>query len=186
MAGTSESARRRWANATEEQRRMMGRRTADDPEEFWRRVNKNGPRHPKLKTRCWLWTGGTRGGYGRFRIKGKFFSAHVRSLEMANGPLSHGKKALHHCDNPTCVRPEHLFEGTQHENILDSAKKGRHKNPVHRGESNPNAKVSEKDVTLLRSNPPSSAEKPIVARRLGITVHSLNRILRGERWKEGT
>jgi len=162
----------------------MGRHTADEAEEFWRRVNKNGPVHPKLKTRCWLWTGATRAGYGRFTILGKYHAAHVRSLEMAKGPLLEGEKVLHRCDNQTCVRPGHLFKGTQHENILDAVKKGRHKNPVMRGEKHPLAVITRADVDALRASPPTREQRAERARSLGITKSSMMRILRGERWKD--
>lgn len=137
MSGTSLGAKKRWANATEAQKKLMGRRTADDPKEFARRVNRNGPVMPGMKTRCWIWTGVKRGGYGRYSIKGKLFNAHVRALEMATGPLLPGEKVLHRCDNPPCVRPGHLFRGTQADNVADSVSKGRHRNPVMFGPDNP-------------------------------------------------
>jgi hypothetical protein len=183
MGTTSAAAKKRWVDATEEQRRAMGRRTADDPLEFFRRVDKNGPTRPHMKTRCWVWTGSKRGGYGRFTVRGKNYNAHVRALEMKLGrPLMSGKKACHHCDVRLCVRQDHLFEGTQRENILDSVRKGGHKNPIHRGEFNPGSKLTAEQVAKLRAHPPERHEKVDVAKSLGITRHSLNRILRGERW----
>lgn len=183
MSGTSAGARRRWANATEEQKRAMGRRTADDPTEFYRRVNKLGPKMPHMKTRCWLWTGSTRGGYGRFRIKGKFFNAHVHAFEMAHGPLGRSKRVCHHCDNRACVRHDHLFRGTQHDNILDAVSKGRHKNPVLSGEHNPASRLTRKQVEELRRNPPARGEAERRAKALGISRGHLSRLLRGERWR---
>lgn len=71
---------------------------------------------------CWLWLGAKdRKGYGFF--KGK--RAHRASYEMFNGPIAESLLVCHTCDNPPCVNPEHLWLGTNHENILDSTKKGR-------------------------------------------------------------
>lgn len=138
MSGTSTGAKKRWSQATEEKRRKMGRRTADDPQEFFRRVNRNGPVMPGMRTPCHVWVGASRGGYGRFRIKGKFYNAHVHSFEMKHGPLKTGEKVLHRCDNPPCVRDDHLFKGSQKDNVHDSVQKGRHKNPVMHGPDHPN------------------------------------------------
>ena len=88
---------------------------------FWSKVDKSGE--------CWLWTGrlGTKG-YGTIRPGGTTNSrpAHVVSLEMALGrPLAPGMQANHHCDVRACVRPEHLYEGTQKDNIHDMHRRGR-------------------------------------------------------------
>jgi hypothetical protein len=121
-------------------------------------------------------------------VNGKTLSAHVYAYEVihGHGPLQRKKgkkkKVCHHCDNRRCVRDEHLFSGTQHENILDSVRKGRHKNPVLPGSSNPMAKLTEKVVFSLRSNPPRREEKAAKATELGITHRTLNRILQGARW----
>lgn len=179
--GTSIGAKKRWANATEEQRRTMGRRTADDPVEFFRRVNKNGPVMPHMSTPCWLWTGVTRGGYGRFRIKGKFFNAHVRAFEMEHGPLSPDEKVLHHCDNPTCVRHDHLFKGSQHDNVRDAMDKGRRRYRGLPGEDNAAAKLSDRAVAALRANPPARHEKANRAKELSVTHRTLNKILQRTR-----
>ena len=153
---------------------------------FWERVNKNGKiMRPELGP-CHEWTGATRGGYGRIQVDGKTLSAHVYAFEVVHGhgPLPPGKKVLHRCDNEPCVRDEHLFSGTQHENVLDSVMKGRHKNPVMHGSSNPNAVITEEAVRALRANPPKREEKMKVAASLGISRRSLNRLLQGARWKK--
>lgn len=71
---------------------------------------------------CWIWMGslGTNG-YGQFGGK----RAHRIAYETANGPLPAGLYVCHRCDNPRCVRPEHLFLGTQRDNIHDAMRKGR-------------------------------------------------------------
>lgn len=71
---------------------------------------------------CWVWTRRCLpNGYGRFREG----YAHRTSYELVYGPLTDGVKVLHHCDNPPCIRPSHLFSGTQKDNMQDCLKKGR-------------------------------------------------------------
>ncbi len=82
----------------------------------------------KTKTGCWEWTG-TRSpyGYGSFAEKGKTFRAHRFSYELFKGPITK-PEICHKCDNPPCVNPEHLFQGTRSENQRDSVAKKRHVN----------------------------------------------------------
>lgn len=79
---------------------------------------------------CWEWTASRRGaGYGRFQMGGKGHAAHRISWEMANGPIPSGMFVCHRCDNPSCVRPDHLFLGTPSDNTRDAYAKGRQTNP---------------------------------------------------------
>lgn len=74
---------------------------------------------------CWLWTGNlATTGYGRI----KKLYAHRISYEMFNGKIPDGMFVCHKCDNPPCVNPDHLFLGTQLDNIRDMHKKGRNNN----------------------------------------------------------
>jgi hypothetical protein len=113
---------------------------------FWSKVNQNGPVHPILKTKCWLWVANENGkGYGGFKLNGKMTSAH-----RASWLIHHGREAtacvLHKCDNRRCVNPDHLFEGTAQDNANDMVQKGR--STV--GEVNPASKLNKKDVTEIR------------------------------------
>jgi hypothetical protein len=92
---------------------------------FWQKVEKGDG--------CWEWQGAPskHGGYGTFTVGGSRFNtfqrerAHRVSYQIHFGPISSGLKILHRCDNPLCVRPDHLFPGTQGDNIRDMWAKGR-------------------------------------------------------------
>lgn len=86
---------------------------------FWMRVDKSGE--------CWTWTA-ARGdhGYGSFTDDdGRSVSAHRFSHQLHYGPIPKGLVVCHKCDNPPCVRPDHLFLGTQADNVRDMQAKGR-------------------------------------------------------------
>lgn len=99
-------------------------------ERFWSKVDRNGPipaHRPELGP-CWLWTGAGAGGgrYGVFTgAKDECLSAHRVSWELAHGPVPPGLEVLHACDRKPCVRPDHLFLGTQLDNVRDCKAKGR-------------------------------------------------------------
>ena len=74
---------------------------------------------------CWEWTDTLNSnGYGQLKIDGKIWSAHRYSYEINVGPIG-DLCVLHRCDNPSCVNPEHLWLGTQIDNIVDMDIKGR-------------------------------------------------------------
>lgn len=125
---------------------------------FWRSVQKcegDG---------CWLWTGYTiNGGYGIISVCGKGIGAHRFSYELNVGPLEKGKMICHKCDNPLCVRPDHLFQGTARDNVIDMHIKGRakkhfgddnwmrkHKDLVPRGEDHQRAVLTNEEAKLAR------------------------------------
>lgn len=75
---------------------------------------------------CWLWTGGKmKNGYANFFIGKKSHRVHRLSYQHFFGEIPNGLGVLHKCDVRNCIRPDHLFTGTQKENILDCKKKGR-------------------------------------------------------------
>lgn len=83
---------------------------------------------PEPMSGCWLWVGGTNGkGYGQLWIDGEpSIMAHRLSWELHNGPIPKGMLVCHKCDTPPCVNPDHLFIGTDKDNIQDCIKKGRY------------------------------------------------------------
>lgn len=91
-------------------------------ERFWSKVNKDGPTQPHMDTPCWVWTSSANYGYGIFsaaRIQG----AHRVSWWLAHGENPGSLYVCHKCDNPPCVRPDHLFLGTAADNNRDRMQK---------------------------------------------------------------
>jgi hypothetical protein len=95
-------------------------------EDFWSQVNVG------KEAECWEWIGedwykGLKGMYGVARsvVSGKKTTAHRVAWELTNGPIPKGLFALHKCDNKPCCNPNHLFIGTQSDNIQDASNKGR-------------------------------------------------------------
>lgn len=109
---------------------------------FWRRVE---PRPDG----CWIWTGGKDAdGYGAFYYNGRNQRAHRVSFQWHHGRPVESEILRHSCDFPACVRPDHLLEGSQQQNIDDAYARGR-KNDA--GSANGFAKLTEAQVVEIRS-----------------------------------
>lgn len=119
---------------------------------FWEKVSKNGPIHPVLKTRCWVWTASTNGfGYGLIQrgARGEGNErAHRASWQLHCGAIPDGLCVLHRCDNPPCVNPQHLFLGTKLVNNHDMMAKGRYRpdSSLPRGEAHHYSKLTADSV----------------------------------------
>lgn len=108
-------------------------------ERFWANVDKSGPIIRPELGQCWVWTAGTiASGYGcvfvgRHRRR-KQETAHRVAWELGHGVAPAELWVLHKCDNPPCVRPDHLFLGTPSDNSKDCASKGRLNSQVRKRE----------------------------------------------------
>jgi hypothetical protein len=91
--------------------------------------------HVRFSPGCWTWTGAKLwSGYGAVKVNGRTYRAHRVSWELTRpSPIPRGIYVCHVCDNPPCVRPDHLFLGNQRDNIRDASAKGRMEHgPEHR------------------------------------------------------
>lgn len=145
---------------------------------------------------CWEWIGYKRNGYGRFNLNGKQYSAHYFLLEAEQKQdlLKPGMQACHHCDNRACVRPSHIFIGTQSDNIKDCFLKGRQsfkkglaacgKSQIRtRGENNSNAKLGTHQALLIKSVPKKRGVSRILSAHFGVSPKAINDIIAGRGWK---
>lgn len=166
----------------------------DPAERFWSKVKKSDG--------CWTWTAGTNGRYGQFYLsrKRKHVFAHRMAFMLANGAyaIAPGLAVCHHCDNPLCVRPDHLFLGTTADNIHDAVRKGR--NHIRR----PGAKLlaerarlaalpraggrartsplTPDDVAAIRSALADGKSVALVAADYGVHSSCIYRIRSRQRW----
>lgn len=100
-------------------------------------------------TECWEWLGShNANGYGVYGKPKRM--AHRLSWEFYNGPIPSAMSVCHKCDNPPCVNPEHLFLGTQADNLRDMDSKGRRVSPDNKGVNNPRAKLTQEQVQEIR------------------------------------
>lgn len=113
-------------------------------------------------------------GYGQFFLNGRPEGAHRVAWMLARGTIPGGQEICHRCDNPRCVRPDHLFIGTHAENVKDAAKKGRLHAPRPKRQKITDAQVDEV-VALVRSGRTQQS----VAQQYGVSKVLVSRVMRG-------
>lgn len=147
-------------------------------ERFWEKVDKTGPNG------CWLWTSATVLGYGVFWLDGRNMKAHRLAFELLVGTIPegegyHGTCVCHHCDNPLCVNPAHLFLGSVADNAADCSRKFR-KNP---GEQNHKAKLTDANVVVARLEHQLGASVRGLARKYGVDKSTMAAVLYRKTWR---
>lgn len=173
-------------------------------EVFWSLVDKS--------EGCWNWIGGKTGaGYGAFRVGKKTIGAHRLSWELANkAAFPDDRLCCHHCDNPACVNPAHIYAGTSLDNSRDAVARNRtptgvrHGSHTHSeawkrgddhwmrknraryaGEKNHNAKLTEMDVAIIRSEyKPRVVSLASLGKRFGVTPQTIHHIIKGRKWNK--
>lgn len=130
---------------------------------------------------CWLWHGATdRRGYGKFNLGGQRLRAHRVSYLLAHGDLDPLKSVCHRCDNPTCVSPRHLFQGSHAENHLDARAKGVYS---HRAGKVTYRRLTFADAEAIRAEHDAGVTNVELARRYGVGTNHISKIVNGECWK---
>lgn len=132
---------------------------------------------------CWNWKGGTiPQGYGSFWANGRNLRAHRVAWELFhNTRVPDGGVLCHHCDNPLCVNPHHLYVGTSKTNAQDREKRGRANRLV--GESSPRARITEAVVVEIRARyEPRKVTLLQLADEFGISFQHVSEIVHGKKW----
>lgn len=166
---------------------------------FWKKVSRlavlNGVRSIDPEE-CWIWTGALMpNGYGAFYVgrnwrhsrKGTMDYAHRVSWTLKFGSIPNGKSILHSCDNRRCVNPNHLWVGTQKDNVRDMLSKGRFGGGALRGlfgTANPASKLTEDDVRAVRSCYSTGRwGYRRLAEMFGVTPVAIKKIVLRRTWK---
>lgn len=141
---------------------------------FWSKVDKSD------EDGCWVWTAAKNAhGYGLFRWQEKSSLATRVLWEHTFGPISDGLYVCHHCDNPSCVRLDHLYMGTQLSNIGDCVARGR----ISKGEHRPASKLTEENVREIRKLYASGMSKHKLAAQFGVVRKTILDCLSRKNWK---
>lgn len=161
------------------------------PGKFWNKIDKSGPipNHQQQLGRCWKWCGSkVSTGYGHYT-----FRRHQKGIQnrvlvhrlvwvIFNGSIPSGKWILHHCDNPNCCNPNHLFCGTPADNGRDKSLKGRSNPPV--GERCGHSKLTNEDIIKIRSLYASGAfTQSQLSDLYKVGQGEISRIKNRKRWK---
>lgn len=129
---------------------------------------------------CWLWRASTNDlGYGLFGPR----RAHRASYEFFYGEIPKGMSVLHRCDVRNCVNPEHLFLGTQADNVRDMMQKKRHRCTPMRGEANPQSKLTAKKVRQIKALKQSGVSQAQIAKLFKVSPMTISRAVTGKAWK---
>lgn len=142
---------------------------------FWEKVDKSGG-----KDACWVWKGlKDKNGYGVSSL-GKERRASRICWIISFGEIPEGMQVLHHCDNPPCVNPKHLWLGTGADNMQDKTRKGRNNAPV--GERSGSVKLKTSDVLEIRRLHKIGVVQRRIAERFNIGFKAINKIVLRQRW----
>lgn len=141
---------------------------------FWRKVDQSGD--------CWLWMGSRHPqghGYSVIPGTGRVTYAHRVAWMLTHGDIPPGLEVCHKCDNPPCVRPDHMFLGTHLDNMRDSAAKKRHQY----GERSVHAKFTEDDVRTIRRRHAAGEGITAMSREYGVYHGAISAICLRRNWK---
>jgi hypothetical protein len=158
---------------------ISDRLTSKAKARFWNKVSQTDG--------CWNWTGAKDGaGYGMLSLFGRGRApakSHRISWVMSHGEIPIGMEVCHKCDNPACVRPDHLFLGSHAQNMTDAKLKGRMsvKSKGKPYENNNSAKLNAAQVEEIRGLNGGITQAAIGA-RYGVHRTTVSNILRNKNW----
>ncbi len=148
---------------------------------FWSKV--------RLGDSCWEWVGARNsGGYGTIGVGGRSQLAHRVSWMLHHGQPGNAA-VLHHCDDPSCVRPDHLYLGDQKRNAEDREHRGRGGGWRTRGAGNGQAKLTNEAVAEIRAlcRPTRGRASPVsqaaLAEQFGVARKTISSVVRGTSWR---
>lgn len=143
-------------------------------DKFWSRVDKS-----QGTDGCWTWTAGKfQRGYGCMTMNNKSYETHRLSWQMHYGQIPDGIQVCHHCDNPSCVNPAHLFLGSIADNMVDKTRKGRQA----RGSRHANAKLTEAQVLEIRDLRSKGMTITALAKKYGVDHTLISYIVLRKGW----
>jgi hypothetical protein len=142
-------------------------------------------RFVRMPNGCLEWQGSrVRHGYGRFIFDGKQWFTHRLAYTLSVGPIPDGLNVCHHCDNPPCGEPTHLFVGDNAANLEDMRRKGRGFVPdAPRGSAHLKTSLTEEAVVAIRQANADGESQSAIARRLGISRVIVAAICTWKTWK---
>lgn len=130
---------------------------------------------------CWEWKGArVRQGYGRFWLKGKSIRAHRVAYRWHFGDIPKGLVVCHHCDNPACCNPRHLFPGTMKDDLDDMRSKGRQVQV--RGEEHGSSVLTAGQVKAIRAFLAAGVSGRSLAFQYGVSFQLISDIKRRKKW----
>lgn len=132
----------------------------------------------KATNGCWNWVGDSVVGYGRIMIQTKRVLAHRLSWRIFRGEVPVELDLCHHCDNPACVNPDHLFLGTAEDNVRDAAKKNR----LQYGVRKANAKLNAQKVIQILQLGKRGEPHCDIAKQMGVDASVITNVLNGKAW----
>lgn len=131
---------------------------------------------------CWLWTGWVKhpDGYGLIRVGDRVVLAHRLSWELHVGEIAGGLFVLHHCDTRACVRPDHLYLGTNADNVRDRETRNRRRDLI--GSANGRAKLSSGQVLEIRAQRARGATVEALSKQFGVSGGLVYQIVNRRVW----
>lgn len=157
---------------------------------YWNKVKMSGPvpPHAPWLQCCWEWLGAHSQGRPSMWVREKHGSERVARVVATNGYpyfLPPAVDVMHKCDNPKCVRPEHLQLGTRKENWQDAITRGRaYRFKRMHGETHASAKLTERDVREIIRMSRSGMSSKTIAQHFPIKARMIRYIVSGQYWKD--